>query len=90
MEYNINLSEAEDSALSYVALDQNEWIQNVVHERCRIAIDEIIRIALQKSIDTSTPLPTTKDEIVMMAFKKGWVKTVEQQNIEAEQNRVAQ
>ena len=42
--YTITLSEAENKALGYVAVSQNDWIQNAVKERCRIAIEEIRRI----------------------------------------------
>jgi hypothetical protein len=44
MKYTITLTEAEDKALSYVALSQQDWIDNAVHERCRVAIDEIVKI----------------------------------------------
>jgi superoxide dismutase len=40
--YTITLSAAEDKALGFVAVSQNEWIQNAVKERCRLAIEEII------------------------------------------------
>ena len=39
--YTITLSDAEDKALHIVALSAQDWIDNVVHERCRIAIDEM-------------------------------------------------
>jgi hypothetical protein len=42
-EYTIILTDAEDKALSVVALDQHDWIKNVVSERCRTAIDEIVQ-----------------------------------------------
>ena len=41
--YTITLSDAEDKALHVVALSAQDWIDNAVHERCRIAIDEIGR-----------------------------------------------
>jgi hypothetical protein len=37
-------------------------------------MDDIMKIALEKSIETSTTLPTSKDEIVLLAFNRGWVK----------------
>ena len=83
MDFNIKLTEAENAALSFVAASPNDWIQNVVHDRCRIAIDEIMAIALEKSIETNTPLPTSKDEIVLLAFKNGWVKTASERTQEA-------
>ena len=73
MKYEITLTEAQDAALSFVAASQSEWIDNFVYERCRIAIDDILKIALDKAIESNTQLPTSKDEIVLLAFENGWV-----------------
>lgn len=73
MKYSVELSQAQDKALSFAVNDQLDWIENAVYERCRGAVDQIISIALEKSIETETPLPTSKDEIVLLAFEKGWV-----------------
>ena len=72
--YTINLSAAEDAALSYAALSQDDWIQNAVHERCRIAIDEIVAITVEKCLETNTPIPGSKDAMVELAFSNDWVK----------------
>ena len=71
--YTITLSEAEDKALSYVAYSQQDWIDNAVHERCRIAIDEIVKICVEKCLETGTSIPGTKDAMVDLAFEMGWV-----------------
>ena len=73
--YTIELSAAEDAALSSVALSQQEWIDNVVHERARIAIEEIVAITVQKCLETNTPIPGSKDAMVTLAFANAWVKT---------------
>ena len=88
--YTINLSAAEDAALSYAALSQQDWIDNAVHERCRIAIEDIVALTVQKCLDTNTPIPTSKDAMVTLAFEQGWVKTAEQRNAEAEAARLAE
>lgn len=80
--YTITLTAAEDAALSYIALSQQEWIDNVVHERARIAIDEIVAITVQKCLETNTQIPGSKDAIVELAFEQEWVKTVVQTNAE--------
>jgi len=73
MNYTITLSNAEDLALSHVALNQQEWINNAVHERCRIAMDEIMQFTIQKCFETNTQIPNSKDEIVVLAFNQGWL-----------------
>jgi hypothetical protein len=80
--YNITLTETEDKALHYAALSAQDWIDNAVHNRCRIAIDEIVQISVQKCLETETQLPTTKEDIVQLAFDRGWVKTAKQRGEE--------
>lgn len=82
--YTINLSSAEDKALSFAALSQNEWIQNAIHERCRVAIEEIVGITVQKCLETNTSIPGSKDAMVDLAFEKGWVKTAAERQAEIE------
>ena len=89
MNYTITLTAAEDAALSYAAFSQDDWIQNAVHERCRIAIEEIIGITVQKCLDNGVQLPGTKDAIVALAFERGWVKTAAQRQAESEAEAAA-
>lgn len=89
MNYTIALTAAEDAALSYVAFSQDDWIQNAVHERCRIAVDEIVALTVQKCLDNGVQLPGTKDAIVALAFERGWVKTAAQRQAEAEAEAAA-
>lgn len=84
MNYQITLTLTEDAALSYAALSQDEWIQNAVHVRCEVAIEEIVGIAVQACLQEGVQIPGTKDDIVALAFEKGWVKTAAQRQAEAE------
>lgn len=76
--YLINYTQTEDLAMQYAALSVDDWVQNAAHERARIAIEEIVAITVQKCLDTSTPIPGTREEIVQLAFDQGWVKTAAQ------------
>jgi hypothetical protein len=82
--YTITLTEAENKALSAVTLSQDDWIQNAVHERCRVAIEEIVALTVQKCLETNTAIPGSKDAMVELAFAQGWVKTAAEQKAEAE------
>lgn len=88
-QYIINLSAAEDAALSYVAFSQDDWIQNATHERCRIAIDEIVQITVQKCLETNTQIPGSKEEMVALAYAQGWVKTAAERQAEAQAAELA-
>jgi hypothetical protein len=87
--YTINLTSAEDQALSYAAFSQDDWIQNAIHERCRIAIDEIVAVTVQKCLETGTPIPGSKEAMVDLAFSQGWIKTAAQRQAEAEAEQAA-
>ena len=65
--YTITLSDAEDKALGFVAFSQQEWIDNAVHERCRIAIDEIVNAEVQRKLAAGESITGSKDDIVMAA-----------------------
>jgi hypothetical protein len=65
--YTITLSDAEDKALGVVAFSQDDWIQNAVHERCRIAIEEIVAAEVQRLLGEGKSITGSKEDIVMAA-----------------------
>ena len=65
--YTITLSDAEDKALGVVAFSQDDWIQNAVHERCRLAIEEIVAAEVQRKLAAGESITGSKDDIVMAA-----------------------
>ncbi len=87
MQYTITLTETEDKALSYASVSQQDWIDNAVHNRCRIAIDEIVDIYTKRALDEGVQIPATRELIVADAFTRGYVKTAQQRNEEAEKNK---
>lgn len=88
--YTINLTAAEDAALSYAAFSQDDWIQNAIHERCRLAIEEITQITVSKCLEFNIQIPGSKDEIVALAFAQGWVKSTVDRQAEFDANTIAQ
>ena len=79
MNITVTLTETEYKALQYAAFDPQEWADNAVHERCRIAIDEIVKITVEKCLENGIQIPSSKDEMVMLAYEQGWV--IEQSKI---------
>jgi hypothetical protein len=65
--YTVTLSDAEDKALGYVALSQEDWINNAIHERCRVAIDEIVNAEVQRKLSIGESIVGSKEDIVMAA-----------------------
>ena len=80
--YTVNYSNAEDLAMKYVAADIDFWIQNFASERARIAIEEIVKICVEKCLETNTQIPGSKDAMVELAFQQGWVKPAAQNKVE--------
>jgi hypothetical protein len=65
--YTITLSDAEDKALGVAALSQQDWIDNAVKARCRIAIEEIVAAEVQRKLAAGEAITGSKDDIVMTA-----------------------
>lgn len=88
-QYTVTLTAAEDAALSYAAMSQQDWIDNAIHERCRIAVEEIVQITVQKCLETNTQIPGSKDEMVTLAFAQGWVESAADRQAKAEAEAAA-
>ena len=66
-QYTITLTDAEEKAMSVYALDVNEWIQYMVHDRCRVAIDEIAKAEIERKLDAGEAITGSKEDIVLQA-----------------------
>jgi hypothetical protein len=66
-QYIVTLSDAEDKALHHVAMSAQEWIDNVVHQRCRIAMEEIIKTEVDRKLAAGQPITGNRDDIVLSA-----------------------
>jgi len=80
--YTITLTDAEKKALEYIALSVQDWIDNAVHNRARIAIDEIYgeEVARMTADPTITSIPADKDAVVLAAnLKSAAVRNAEVQ-----------
>jgi hypothetical protein len=69
MEYTITLTDAEEKALSYVAYDPQEWIQNAASERARLAMEEIFQLEVARMLadPTITEIPADREAVVLSA-----------------------
>ena len=83
LSYTITLTDAEDKALSVIAVNKQEWIDNAVKNRCRISKDEIVASEIKRIRAEGGTVSGTDDEIVMAAT----VETAAERNarLEAEE-----
>ena len=82
MNITITLTATQEKALAYVALSPQEWAENVVHNRCRQAIDEIynMEVARMTADPDITSIPADKDTVVLAAD----IQSVAERNAAAE------
>jgi hypothetical protein len=74
MNITIEVTDTEYLALEYAAASPQEWVDNAATARANIAIDEIVKIAVEKYLEAGLQIPLTKEEIVAGAFEHGWVQ----------------
>jgi len=82
----IELTDTQYKGLQYAAVSPEDWADNAVTERARIANDEIVQMTVQHCLDNGIQIPGTREEIVAYAFDNDIVKTaaVRQEEAEAE------
>jgi hypothetical protein len=80
----IELTDTQYKGLEYAALSPQDWAENAVTERCRIANDEIVQMTVQHCLDNGIQVPATREEVVAYAFDNDIVKTAAVRNAEAE------
>ena len=72
--YSVGITTGEYKALQYVMVDQQDWIENAIQNRARIASDEILNLYTTYKINKGeaiTAIGTTA--IIEAAFTEGVV-----------------
>ncbi len=85
----IELTDTQFKGLEYAALSPQEWTENAVTDRARIANDEIVSIYTNRALDEGVQIPATRELIVADAFTRGGVKTAAVRNTEEEARQKA-
>jgi hypothetical protein len=80
--YTIELTDAEVKAMEHVAVSVQDWAENALKNRARIAMDEIYNSEVARMTDdpTVTAIPADKEAVVLAAD----IKSAQQRNEEAE------
>lgn len=63
--YTITLTDVEQKGMEYISTDVNFWIQNAVHERARLAIEELVQNHINEKLAAGEAVSGTKEEIAM-------------------------
>jgi len=75
MNYTITLTETEKLAMEYIAYDPQDWVENAMKERARLAIEDIVKIAVDKFLEANQTIPGSREEIVAAAYANDWIQT---------------
>lgn len=75
MNYTVTLTDTEKSAMEYIAYEPQDWVENAMKERARIAIEEIVKLAVDKFLEANQTIPGSREEIVAAAYTNGWIQT---------------
>lgn len=76
--YTIELTNLEELAFQYAAVDTQEWLENFVKNRCQVALEEIVSIVAAKYLSEGIQMPTTQEEVISDAYDRGWIQTAKQ------------
>ena len=82
-DYTVKLTDTEDKAMSYCALSTQDWADNAVKNRARIAKEEIILANTTHCNANNIQIATGEDAQVTQAFDLKVVKTAKERNDEA-------
>ena len=82
-DYTVKLTDTEDKAMTYAALSTQDWVDNALKNRARIAKDEIIAANMAHCNANGIAIATGEDKQVEQAFTLKVVKTAKEVNEEA-------
>ena len=83
----VSLTDTEQKCLEYAAASPQDWADNALTNRARIAKDEIIAALVAHCNANDVAIATGEDEQVTQAFDLKVVKTAAEANAEAEANK---
>ena len=81
----ITLTDTQLKGLQYCAMSPQDWAENAVTNRARIANDEIIQMYTTRALDEGVQIPATRELIIADAFTRGWAQTAADAAAQAEE-----
>jgi len=84
VDITVQLTDTQNKCLEYAAASVQDWADNALHNRARIAQEEIIAALVAHCNAEEVAMAVGVDAQVAQAFELGVVKTGAQRNAEAE------
>ena len=82
----VSLTDTENKCMEYAAVSVQDWADNALTNRARIAKDEIIALLVAHCNANSVAIATGEDAQITQAFDLEVVKTAAARNAEAAEN----
>ena len=82
----IEVTDTELKCMEYAAVSHQDWADNAVINRARIAGDEIVAALVAHCNENSIALAVGRDAQITQAFELGVVQTAAERNAEAQAN----
>ena len=86
MDITITLTDTEHKSLQYAAMSVQDWADNALKNRARVAKEEIIALLVKHCNENNVQLATGEDAQVTQAFDLGVVKTAANRQAELDAN----
>lgn len=82
---SVELTDAEWTALSHIALDPQDWFQDMVKLRCKNTIHHIANEEIKKMLadPAVSSIPADKEQIFMSLVENGAIKSAAEMNEES-------
>ena len=80
----ITLTDTQLKGLEYAALSPQDWAENAITERARIANDEIVKLTVDHCLDNDIQVPANREAIVVYAFDNDIVYTAAERQANSE------
>jgi hypothetical protein len=66
-DYTVTLTDAEDKAMKHVAYSTQDWVDNLLKNRARIASVEIYELEVERmnADESITSIPADRDQVVL-------------------------
>ena len=84
VDITVKLTDTQNKCLEYAAASVQDWADNALHNRARVAQEEIIAALVAHCNANEVAMAVGVDAQVAQAFELGVVKTGAQRNAEAE------
>lgn len=86
VDITVSLTDTENKCMEYAAASVQDWADNALTNRARIAKDEIIALLVAHCNANSVAIATGEDAQITQAFNLEVVKTAAARNAEALEN----